>query len=388
MASTVRPDVDALVARSVELKRELLEFSRRPRYDRAFQEAMASSGLGPVVTDEQRLTMVIDHFVLQFRLRNGRTIVEEFVASRTDLTETERAMLLGWRDVVEGIFEVRRRDGAALVMENLIDDLTYRVRSNTGTAVFRQMPRRSFVVTRLVPVGDEWLISGATSVFPARYRAELYRAAAEQAMCSPELGFRNPDKLARAWELQRADRGRFVRFFGSDLVVLRGEEFEDRIRAFREFCHQEIAADRESPVPGPAGDVEVDPELADAESVALIYDEEDGLGYYADFGLVEQTFVDPSLLRRRLHRQRVLEYLDDDSVPPHVFRRLAARDDTDASAVFRWVLRRPEFAWHRDGEALLRERKASHFAHPVRPSTSVISERLVPYIGSASTSVR
>jgi hypothetical protein len=331
---------------------------------------------------------VIDHFVLQFRLRNGRTVVEEFVAARPDLPETEREMLLGWRDVVEGIFEVRERDGAALVVENLIDDLTYRVRSNAGTAVFRQMPRRSFVVTRLVPIGDEWLISGATNVFPARYRAELHRAAAEQAVRSPELGFRNPDKLARAWELQRADRDRFVRFFGADLIVLRGEEVEDRLRAFRGFCHEEITADWEGPVPDPVMETGVDLELADAESVAVIYDEEDGLGFYADFGLVEHAFADPSLLRRRHHRQRVLDYLDDDSVPPHVFHRLAARDAARASAVFRTLLKRPRFAWERDGETLLRERKKSYFARPARPSTSVIGKRLVPYVGSGSTSVR
>jgi len=148
--------------------------------------------------------------------------VEEALAAALRAAADRAGMVLGWRDVVEGIFEVRGRDGAAYVMENLIDDLTYRVRSNTGTGVFRQIPRRSVVITRLVPIGDEWLISGATNVFPARYRAELYRAAAEQAIRSPELGFRNPDMLARAWELQRADRKRFVRLFGADLIVLRG----------------------------------------------------------------------------------------------------------------------------------------------------------------------
>jgi len=387
VASSDGVDVGDLVARSGELKRELLEFSQRPRFDEAFRRALAASGLGPVITDEQRFTMMLDHFLLQFRLQNGRTVVEEFVAGRPDLPEAEREMLLGWRDVVEGIFEVRGRDGAALIMENLIDDLTYRVRSNTGTAVFRQMPRRSFVITKLVPVGDEWLISGATSAFPARYSADLHRVAAEQAMSSPELGFRNPDKLARAWELQRLDRDRFVRFFGSDLVVLRGQELEDRLRAFRKFCHEEITAQLEGPVPGPVVEVGIGPELAAAESVAAIYDEKDGLGYYAEFGLVEQAFADPSLLRRRLHRQRVLDYLDDDSVPPHVFRRLAAGDAAcqRASAVFRTLLRRPGFAWERDGEALLRERKSSHFAHPASPSTSVISERLVPYVGVSTS---
>jgi hypothetical protein len=84
----------------------------------------------------------------------------------------------------------------------------------------------------------------------------------------------------------------------------------------------------------------------------------------------------------------VLDYLDDDSVPPHVFHRLAARDADYASAVFRTLLRRLGFTWERDGETPLGERKKSFFARPSRPSTSVISERLVPYVGSASPSAR
>ena len=69
-------------------------------------------------------------------------------------------MVLGWRDVVQGPFEVQRRDGPALVVVNLVDELSYRVRSNMGPAVFRRMPPRSFLIARLVPVGDEWMLSG------------------------------------------------------------------------------------------------------------------------------------------------------------------------------------------------------------------------------------
>lgn len=76
-------------------------------------------------------------------------------------------MVLGWRDVVQGPFEVRRKDGLVLVVEGLVDDLTYRVRSNIGSAVLRQMPRRSFIIARLVAVGDEWMLSGPVQVLRA-----------------------------------------------------------------------------------------------------------------------------------------------------------------------------------------------------------------------------
>ncbi|MFZ2059125.1 MAG: hypothetical protein WAV54_17120 [Acidimicrobiales bacterium] len=73
------------------------------------------------------------------------------MALRSDLSTPERDMLLGWRDVVEGIFEVVRRDGDDLVVTNLVDELTYRVRSNMGGEVFRLLRPGSYVLARFVP---------------------------------------------------------------------------------------------------------------------------------------------------------------------------------------------------------------------------------------------
>jgi cupin superfamily acireductone dioxygenase involved in methionine salvage len=121
-----------LVLRSGDRKGELVEFSRRRRFDRAFREAFACR-FGEVDTvDEERFINFLDFFVLQHRLPDGRTVVEHFVAEHPELPEEARAMLLGWRDVVEGIFRVQRRDRDALVTVNVVDELTYRVRSNRG----------------------------------------------------------------------------------------------------------------------------------------------------------------------------------------------------------------------------------------------------------------
>jgi hypothetical protein len=373
-----------LVERSGDLKRELVEYAQQPRYHQAFREALLSQDLS-VMADEQKLTMFMDHFVLQHRLRNGRTVVEQFVAARPDLPEAERELLLGWRDVVEGIFEVHHRAGDALVVDNLIDDLTYRVRSNMGPAVFRRMPRRSFLITRLVPVCDEWLISGATSVFPARERAHIYRIAADFALRQPALMFRNPDKLARGWELQRAERDRFVRFFGTDLIVVPGHELDEQMRQYQEFSRKDLFAtlpvpDRGRRTDTPAPGFALDPDLVESDTVGVIYDEVEGLNFYAEFGLVEAVFADPALRRRRLYKQRLLDYLDDDTVSPLPFRRLADRDPDRASVLFQKLLRRAGFDWRTDGETLLRERKAEFFDRPPLPSISPIGERLARYV--------
>jgi hypothetical protein len=84
---------------------------------------------------------VIDRFALQYRLPNGKTVLDQFLAGRPDLTVADREMLRGWRDPVEGIFEIRRKDPDSLVLLNLLDDLEYRAYSNMGPAAFRRLPK-------------------------------------------------------------------------------------------------------------------------------------------------------------------------------------------------------------------------------------------------------
>jgi hypothetical protein len=116
-------------------------------------------------------------------------------------------------------------------------------------------------------------------------------------------------------------------------------------------------------------------DLTEAETVALIYDETDGLGFYAEFGLVEEAFANLDLLRRRRWREQTLSYLEDESVEPMVLRRLAARDPGKATVVFRRLLKRPRFDWSRDSEALMREIKLGYFDRPPRLRVSPFSER-------------
>jgi hypothetical protein len=371
---------DALFSRAGELKRQLVTFSQQDRYDRAFDDVLAGHTDDRAVLDEHTLMILWDYFVLEHRLHDGRTVVEQFVAAHPELSESERRMLLGWRDVVQGPFEVRGRDGTALIVVNLVDELTYRVRSNMGPSVFRRSPRRSFLVARLVAVGEEWMISGPMAVWRAQERDLAYEMALEMSLRSPEAVYRNPEKLAQAWELQRQDRDRFVRFFGSDLVVVPGDQVVDRMTDYYAFCRVEASVTSGSAVAGEEPLVfELPPDVVDAESVALIYDEAEGLGFYAEFGLVEAAFAEPDLLRRRRHREHTLAYLHDDSVAPLVLRRLAERDPERASVVFRRLLKKPRFNWTRDGEELLRAYKAEHFRREPRPQFSPVSERLAAY---------
>lgn len=371
-----------LLERSGDLKRALIEYTMQRRFDRAYRRALEQRfGRTPVV-DEAELANVMDWFALTERLPDGRTPVEQFVAEHPELAEDERALLLGWRDVVEGIFEVKRREGEALVVVNLVDELTYQVYSNMGPALFRQTPRGSFLGGRIVPIGDDWMLSGYMTVLPAVGRAEIYRAASEFASVHPELVFRNPDKLARAWELQRQERQHFIAFFGADLVVLPGRDLAEQMRAYTAF-RQDVrdedgtsATDRARQAYGiepPPVDVQIPDAFNEVETVGVIYDEVEGLAFLLDFGRVEAAFANPELAANRQHRQAVLGYLHEPSISPLPFRRLAERDPERASQLFQRILKRPGFSWERDGEALLQRHKASFFEQSALPGVVPLS---------------
>ena len=138
--------MDALMACAADdegLKRALVGFGLSPRFERQMERFVLESG-SDEIPDEGEAIDAIDRFALLHTLPNGKTVLDQFLASRPDLTAEDREMLRGWRDPVEGIFEIRRKDRDSLVLLNLLDDLQYRTYSNTGPAAFRPLPKHGF----------------------------------------------------------------------------------------------------------------------------------------------------------------------------------------------------------------------------------------------------
>lgn len=367
--------------RSGDLKRLLVGFARTGRLEREFHRTLAKRRAG---TDVDAVTLT-DRFILQHRLEDGRTVVEHFVGSHPELAEEDKAMLLGWQDVVEGVFEIEDRDGEGIVAVNLIDDLTYRIRSNKGRSWFDGMPEGSFLSARIVPIADEWLLSGTCQPIPASMRREMCQAVMRTFVTNKSAVFRNKERLELAWKLQREDRECFLSFFGTDEVVMTGAEFARRMPEYWDFRMnkaRENARERgTSPAALDTAPAFALPEaLCAAESVGVVYDEVEGLLLLEEFATIKAVFDDPALIQDRTHRRWVSTYLKDDSIPPVVFRRLAERDRAKAGQVFGKLLNKPGFSWERNGESLLRRHKRDHFERPTYPSITPASERLTEYL--------
>lgn len=380
--------VEDLIARAGDLKGELVAFAQSPRFARRLDALLFDAADDEGYLDEGRAVLAIDHFALQYRLSDGRTVVERFVAQRRPpLSDDERAMVLGWREVVEGCFEVDRCDGDAVELHNLLDDVVYRVYSNLGRGAFTTLRKGMFVVCRIVPVHpatDAWLVSGHLTVFPKSARGQIAQVAAQNLTAHPELLQRNPAMLQHAWEVQAEHRAEFIAQVGADLVVLPPAEAQETLREhYRRVRDKAMAglagraakrAAKSGPAPEDLG--RLPDELLDADSVAVVYDEVEGLNCYRDFAVLDALFADPGLAGDGPGLAKLHEYLHDDSISPLAIRRLVQRHPDGVDPVFRALLGRPRFSWSRDGEKLLRRYKKSFIDGEPTPSVSIVGERL------------
>jgi Domain of unknown function (DUF6398) len=178
------PEAAGLLEHCSELKRQLIEFACSRRFSRQLDKAVRQ-GIGGTVTDKGEFANLLDRFILQQPLADGRTVVEVFVAEHPDLTDADRQLLLGWREVIDSVFEIRERAGDAIIATSLVDETTYRIRANAGPGALAPMRPGCLMTARIVPAGGDWMLSGAQQLFPASERAAMLRLAAELASGNP-----------------------------------------------------------------------------------------------------------------------------------------------------------------------------------------------------------
>jgi hypothetical protein len=346
--------------RAGDLKGELMEFAYSPRFGRAMKDVIVEAFPGGVVNNEVIFATVVESFVYTGRLPHGDNILELFADLHSG---ADRELLLSWRDYVMGTFEVKELYGVdGVIAFNHIDELTYRIRSNMGAEGVDPLSPGVVMVTGIVPIGEDWMLSGASMAVPAEAADAVLSGVRQLQMNNPKSVFRNPEKLAQARKLQAERRESFIDLYGGDLIVVPGDQVRRATLDF--YRHDYERAGRK------AGRWQ-EPDLPDfgfsGQMVAIIFDEEDGLSFYVDFDVAQAVFADPALVARRRYRELITDYLRDSDVSPVPLRRLAGQDPAKASQVFRALLKRKDFDWERDGEALLRKHKPDWYASPPLP---------------------
>jgi len=330
-----------------------------------------------VIRAEEEFHEFTDIFIYSYRFPDGRTVIDRFVAEDTGLSEKERAVVLGWKAPIVGIFQVKKILPDGFVAENLINEVEYHIKP---TAIPRQLEQLvapgAFIRAKIIPVGNEEYIFSGIMDFLDIPETEILKSVASIQRETPALAFRdNEERTRNGFELQKKERALFIEYFGGDEVLAAGRELKDLWAGFMEFKLKK----RDKPVP--AGytppQMEFPKDLLKRKDVGIVFEEVTGQHYLINYGLVLDIFRNPEESKIRRYEEEIMIYLEEDSVPPGILRRIFFRYPQNAEFILRKILERPEFDLQRDFDSLMDEFKPSFRERTIFPQMLPMSERMV-----------
>jgi len=326
-----------------DIKAALIRFSQRPDLAEEFQAAFKERfGKNREPDSEEEWITFQDWFALEKELEGSGTVAQRFVEEhKHKMSEDIRELVLGWADVLDGLFEVNGKAEDGYAMKCLINEKDYTVYPTTPEESFDLAPG-DFVYARIIPAKGVHVFSGMLSRFESdgsqELRAWAYDTAVKLQMRVPRLAFKdNEEKLKKSLEITREHYEDFLGFFGSDEVVGTGREVQEKYRAFMDYLvfekrNPETGQPRSQAFEEETGqsyrhpDFTFPKDLLRASDVGMLSDPVGGVEMLIDYQHFVGVFQSPeTLLEKEESEDLVLGYLHSDSISDVPFRKVAQR---------------------------------------------------------------
>jgi hypothetical protein len=271
--------VDAILARSKELKQALTDFvyDAEGELATAFEKFVADRLEQSQARDSKHRETVVDIFLSHGQI-GTKTPLELFVENEPDLSASDRQLVLNWKRNFSGLFAIQEILPDGFKLMNWLTTKLYIVKPNdedTQNAMTR-LKLGEMLVTRIAPIEDYWTffspftqigklgkpkLAVAIGNFRQNYKSDLYGDA--------------PELLEEAWKSVERYHQDFLDFFGSEEITLSGYHLSKKISEFQEFLTQrrldEVGLDKDKSITELAQEAGVsDEELTEmAEAMGL-----------------------------------------------------------------------------------------------------------------------
>ena len=376
----VTPHIDRLG----DIRRNLVDYFQKVLLkkddvfaDDFFKAVKKEFGNPVVIQSDNEFHEFTDNFIYSYRFPDEGTVIDRFVAETSALSEREKAIVLWWKDPVAGIFQVKRILPDGFVAENLINEVEYTIKPTTIPRQLEQIAvPGAFFRAKIIPAGDkEYILSGIQDFLDIPEKEILKRAASLQRE-NPELAFRdNEERIRRGYELQKRERALFIEYFGGDEVLAEGKKLNELWSRFMQFKLEK----HDKPIPEgyKPPRLEFPKDLLKSKDVGIVFEEATGQHYLINYGLVLDIFRNPDESKIRRYEEEIMIYLEEDSIPPGILRRIYFRHPQNAEFIIRKILNRPNFDLQRDFDFLMDEFKPSFKGRRIYPQVMPMSERMI-----------
>lgn len=239
--------MNAILERARDLKQALIEFVLEAEGKLAGAlESYSAEHLRGQQPDINERNLWLDTFLTEGKV-GDKTPLDLFVEDQTDLSDSDRALLLSWHRSFVGLFEIKQTFADGFELMNWLTAKHYVVEPN-NEATKQEMSRfrpGDILLTRIAPVTETgWMFSGpcipmgrlgkpklavAIGNFKQNYKYALYSDA--------------PELLEQSWQSVEQYHQDFLDFFGSDEVTMSGYELGKKIAEMQEKVTQKRLAD-------------------------------------------------------------------------------------------------------------------------------------------------
>lgn len=392
--------VDAILARSKELKQALTDFV----YDAegelaiAFEKFVAERLAQSQSKDSKHRDTVVDIFLTQGQV-GTKTPLDLFI-EEPELSESDRQLLLNWKHNFSGLFAIQEILPDGFKLMNWLTTKMYIVKPNDAETLeaMARLKQGEMLVTRIAPIEEYWTIFSpyvqlgnlgkpklavAIGNFRQNYKSDLYGDA--------------PELLEEAWKSVDRYHQDFLDFFGSDQVTMSGYHLGKKVAEFQDFLTQrrmdEVGLDANKSLAELAKDagvsdeelsemaeamgldaesaakmiqnkaaakmvtpqIELPPELKKAEEVTVLAHPRWGQMLLTTYTQFEAVLKSEDWKSVKGADKLIRKYLTDAETNYFVWHRLAEQYPTELENLLRSFLDRPEFTLEQDLDPLLQE---------------------------------
>lgn len=376
-------NTDELLDRAGNLKEALVVYASSPGFARRLSQAMSDfSGLGG--GEQNQWAEAVESLLYDPDQGGREPLLDRYLRTNKNIEPDERLVYEGWRARnVIGVFRVDARKGARLSLHNLIDQMDYDSYATAGAEAISFVQRGGYVMTRLVPIGDLWTISGTMRLFGPRDLPGVQTLAASLLKRFPTLVFNNPANVEQGRRIVGEHHTTFLDLFGAHIVSGTGGDIIAAYRSFLNACSEaSVAANpKASALVTAAEQIAPDdsfpPELAESDDVALYHHPLMGVSFLVCYGQVEAAYRTPPANAQDPAAEVLRGYVEDKTVPGYVLEDLAAKYPDTVDAAYRAALSSPGFRWEHDGVALLLLHKPNFTRDKELPGVTPVPSSLI-----------
>lgn len=327
-----------------DIKGALIQFSRSPEFKKDFETARKGRfGKKKRPKDEGEWINFQDWFVLECELMSGGTIIDRyFETCREEMSSDVWELINGWRQVIDGLFEIKDRLENGYLVKSLINERTYKVYPTNVSEPLIDLHRGDFFIGRIVPARGAHIFSGAFTPVPLdgndRVKEKIYQMAARMQAENPAKALAdNPEKLQKSREAVKKMYADFVDYFSKDEVFGTGKEIQ---QYYRDFFHYQIY-EMQDPETGLTKAEEFEKrtgrhykplkinlpqQLLGSKDAAMLCDPVESLTFLEEYRLFMEVFAVPEMhLRMAYATDIIMGYLESDTISDVPFRRAAKR---------------------------------------------------------------